>query len=167
MPVQVDNQTGYPTREVAQLVRFACRELDVTSPNLLVRVKNSTWGVKGRYYCHARLHSSYVYDRAWGQYKEIRVDAGTASHLITIGLPPASHFPRGATYYSRKEMPPPSTWETWQEALVHVAAHEAMHHFQWLKKPARARGRRRWQFVESECDFAGYRILKRWRARKK
>src|SRR5262245_39768069 len=127
MPVQVENLTSYPTREVERIVRFACRELDVDVSNLLVRVKRSSWGVKGRYYCHARAHSSYVYDPAWGQYKEIRVDAGTATHLITIGLPSPSHFPAGAQYYGRKEMPPRTIWETWQEGLVAVAAHEAMH----------------------------------------
>ena len=165
MSVQVENLTDYPTREVERLVRFAHREMEVDHANILVRVKRSSWGVRGRYYCHARLHGGYVRD-GWGGYKEIRVDAGTATHLITIGIAGPRQFPQGVHYYARKELPPKDIWESWQEALVWVCAHEANHHWQWLNRAKRRNGRRRWQFVESECDFAGYRILRRWRERR-
>jgi len=165
MPVQVENQTDYPTREVERLVRFAHRELEVNTADILVRVKTSTNGVRGRYYNTVRLHRTVVGDY-WGGWKEIRPDAGSATHLITIGLP-ARNFPRSVHYYARRETPPADIWHSWQEALVWVAAHEANHHWQWLNRRRRASGKRRWQFVESECDFAGYRILKRWRERRK
>ena len=168
MPVQVENLTDYPTREVAALVRYAHRELEVNNADVVVRVKYSRYGVRGRYYCNAALHSTTIRGgNGWGwepdKRIEVRVPKGVR-HLITIGIP-RQNFPRSVHYYSRRETPPNDIWHSWQEALVWVAAHEANHHWQWLNRSTRKSGRRRWQFVESECDFAGYRVLKRWRAR--
>jgi hypothetical protein len=161
---RVDNQTPYPTREVAQIVRFALREQEANDPTLLVRVKRTTWGGKGRYYPRANGRAAHLWDWNRGEWKtiEVKVPRGIA-HLITIGLPPS--YPRAIPYYDRRETPPELDAVDWREELVAIAAHEAKHHWQWRNRHKRARGRRRFQFKETECDWAAYRTLLTWRAR--
>jgi hypothetical protein len=164
--VQVENLTDLPTREVAKIVRWVARELDADDPTLLVRVKRAR-GFKGRYYPRAREQGGSVYNWNTGGWKEIevKVPVGVA-HLVTASLPKGYLTGRLAfSYYSRRETPPPLTVETWQEALVAITAHEVMHHRQYRARHQRASGRRRWQFRETECDFAAYRIVMRWRQR--
>ena len=161
----VENKTDHPDKEVAQLVRWVLREMECDDSSLAVRVKNSRQGLRGRFYPRARAHSTEFWSYQSGQAAiDVKLPVG-CSHLITIGLPHVKLYPRQLHYYSRRETPPAETLHSWQEALVAVTAHEAQHHRQWKQRHRRASGRRRFQFVESECDFAGYRLLKRWRAR--
>ncbi len=54
----------------------------------------------------------------------------------------------------------PGAWQIadWQEALVAITAHEAMHLRQYNKNPRGKRGR----FNEVETEWAAYRLHKEW-----
>lgn len=161
----IENHTDFPAREVERLVRWTLRELDVDDRSLCVRVKRGRRGLSGRYYPLARNHSTSFH--SWGSgYAEVEVRLPPGcSHLITMKLP-ERNYPRWFHYYSRRETPPELHLASWQEAIVALAAHEGTHHWQWLHKRERRSGRRRFQFRETECDFAAYRLVRRWRERR-
>jgi hypothetical protein len=155
----IENETTLPTRDVQKISRWVLRELDVDLPSLVVRVKNTKAPMhSGRFYYHAR--ESWVTLR--------RKDGVT--RLVAPKLPPrADHLiiarvplnPRGAGNQVKRGGPPPIVPQTWQESLVCIVAHEGMHVRQFLfpreNKP---------KWSEVECEWAEYRLLKRWRERK-
>lgn len=89
----------------------------------ITRVENAHSGMAGRAF-------------GWVPY-EARVAKGTR-WLVTLKIP---HDPRLGTYprtWTYKKQAGPMTYETWQERLVHVAAHEARHILQFKRGEPRS-----------------------------
>lgn len=94
----IRNTSRYPTPEVRQLVKFATSEIDMR--RVCVNVKNRRRGTA----------SGMAYeDVPW-----MSNAPPSAEYLVTVRLGPVASFPNHA-------------YADWCEALVYVAAHEAIH----------------------------------------
>ena len=111
----VQNSSRYSDEEVRRLVEYAVRAIDMRGVH--VKVKNSTRTVSGRAYPSVPA--------------EANVPAESL-YLLTIKVGPPEKFPTREHRYGGDEPGPRNQFPTisyadWQEALVAVAAHEAMH----------------------------------------
>lgn len=163
-PPKIINETSYDGRRVGGIVRFVFRYLDLNGSDVMVKVKhhNGSHAYQGRYYKDPRRHRGYVRDRYWGGWQEIgpNVPLGI-NHLIVCRLGKPGIYPRRVHVYDRKDAPDPWVVEDWQEALVSITAHEAMHLRQAIVPKSRNRGR----FNEVDTEWAAYRLLMEWRSK--
>ncbi len=161
-PLKIQNETDYDGRTVARIVRFVFRELDLSGRHVVVKVKHHGGGhaYQGRFYPNAH-RSAYIYSFELDDYREVgpKVPSGY-DHLLVCRIGRAGVYPRQTHVYDRKDSPGTWTVADWQEALVSIAAHEAMHLRQYLTK-----GRTRGRFNEVETEWAAYRLWKRWTSR--
>jgi len=116
LDTSVENLSRYPDSEVFPLVEFATEGVDMRGVH--VRVKNSTRRVSGRAYPDV-------------SHEIFSVPAGTL-YLITVKIGPPKKFPTVEHRYGWKQPGPRNqfpmiSYADWREALVAVAAHEAMH----------------------------------------
>jgi hypothetical protein len=150
----IDNETYYDGRRVGKAVRFVFRELGLTGDRVVVRVKHhrGTHAYAGRIYYNAPRSTGWIEDGFDAKVIQPRVPAGYRTLIVCrVGLPDI--YPCETHVYKRRDAPEPWTVNDWQEALVAVAAHEAMHLRQHvLGKPAR----------ESETEWAAFRLWRRW-----
>lgn len=157
------NETNYPDREVAKIVRFVMRELEVEDQRCFVKVKYLTGfsAYAGRFYPHGSQHVRYVRD-SWGDYREVAPSVPDGYRSLIVCRIRKGGYPMGSNTYTRKQGPEPWRVETWQEALVSITAHEAMHLRQWTKgrKAAKRNGGR---FNEVETEWAAFRLWRRWK----
>lgn len=103
------NETDYPTEEVRRLIRYATKGLD---------------GLKGRKVT-VRSGKKHGHGLAvWGRYT-IR-DGRRYVNGIYIWVPPISTFPQKG-WKRHRSGPLNHDWQTWQECLVALAAHEGRH----------------------------------------
>lgn len=174
MKTLVDNQTTHDGRTVRGIVGWVLRELGVDKSTLVVRVKSTPHRTHhGRFYPHARSHWARVWKEGSEHIIQPKLPVGY-KHLIVARIP---RQPWGDHHRAMRGGPPPIRPETWMESLVCIVAHEALHFRQYLGKPTgkshfrNLKGRiitvgpKRWSEVEAE--WAEYRILKRYRERKK
>lgn len=152
MSSTIVNLTRMPTRNVKRITRWALEELDSNIPALIVRVKESKSSIhNGRFYPNARE----AWPRVWNRDLDGPVP-DAARHLILARIPLQPPF---AIANIIKRGGPPKFWaQTWEESLVCIIAHEAIHLRQFLHPQE---GRPKWSEVEAE--WAEYRLLKRWR----
>lgn len=155
------NETAYPQREVGSIIRWVLKYLEVENDRCYVKIKhhNRFHAYQGRFYPNVAFQRGYVSDD-WGEWKEIRpkVPRGYV-HLIVCRLAKPGTYPVETHVYDRKDSP--GTWfvDNWQEALVSVMAHEAMHLRQYKMNPRGKRGR----MNEVETEWAAYRLWKEWK----
>lgn len=123
--LKIINESMHPDDEVDALVRFGCDELEVTGSGLVALVRNTrrTWQRHGEAVDYAGTAYSLIdggvpetlYDRYMTGKRDI--------HLITLRIGPPESFP--ITPFTRNGIPHDAA--TWQEALVAITAHEALH----------------------------------------
>jgi hypothetical protein len=147
MRVRVENTTDYPDAEVRRLVRAVIRDMEVNDVHVKVRQRRDGH-VTGRY-------------RNWWTPGD-----GEDRPVITASLPKPGVELAAYMPYERRDAPPAFDLADWREALVAIVAHEAMHHRQTPRNGFRSSrkvkgGRRR--YVESECDWAAYRMVRLYR----
>jgi hypothetical protein len=108
--MRLTNTSHYDTDEARELIEFAMR--GVNTAHVAVHLKNSSQAYGGMNYdgipSVAKTHE-------------------TARSLITLRIGAPDKFPATVQYPGLKTAPR-YVMETWQEALVAVAAHEAHHH---------------------------------------
>lgn len=101
----------HPHDEVRNLINFAAQHIEhpFDPAQVIVKVKNSRkWGYRGTAYP--------------GIPKVSRGLAGRSGRLVTIGIGPAHWYP-----FVQSVARKPTEFNTWQEGLVFVAAHEFEH----------------------------------------
>lgn len=157
------NETQYPTREVSKIARWVMRYLEVEAARTLIKVKHHAkkHAYSGRFYQDPHSSGGYIYDFDKGDWNDVRPSVPhNVDHLIVCRIGKLGVYPCENHVYQRKDSP--GTWvvENWQEALVCIMAHEAMHLRQYLTTPADKRGR----YNEVETEWAAYRLLNEWRA---
>lgn len=155
---KIVNETDYDGRTVNSIVRWALKQLDLEKTPVTVKVKYTR-----------RWFGAPVTDWAYSGWFHFAWGGNT----ITLRVHPERYYPIGNHQYERTgEMPPLFVCADWREALVAVAGHELMHLRQYVTKPARyittKKGKRRAKsrFVEAECEWAAYRLWRRWREEK-
>lgn len=163
-PPKIVNETCYDGRKVGGIVRFVFRHFDLNGSDVMVKVKhhNGSHAVQGRYYHQPRSHGQWVWSNTYNEYQWVgpKVPVGI-NDLIVCRIGKPGVYPKKKTLsYDRKDMPPEYILEDWQEALVSITAHEAMHlrHFKIPK--SRNRGRTN----EIDTQWAAYRLLMEWRS---
>jgi hypothetical protein len=134
----VRNTSRYPADEVEKLVRYAADWL--RGPRVCVNVKNLGPG-RGSFR-----------GRAYAGVPKISNAPRGATHLVTIGLGPPHSF--AGEPWRGTARSPEVVIEGWREALVYVAAHEAMHVEQFVRRLRRS---------EIECNRFAAAALDRWR----
>ena len=160
-PPKVSNETGYDTRRIGAIVRFVFRELELDGRHVMVKVKHHTGGhaYQGRFYPQARRQGRFVRN-GWGEYNEVKPSVPTGvAHLLVCRVGKPGVYPKRVHVYKRKDAPAPWVVENWQEALVSITGHEAMHLRQWQTKPRHVRG----FFNEVDTEWAALRMLTAWR----
>jgi hypothetical protein len=165
------NETQYPNREVSSILRWVMKYLEVENDRCFVKIKYHSGGhaYQGRFYPNVHSQVGHVYREAYvgagyGEYHRVApVVPRGFSHLIVCRIGKPGTYPCMNHVYDRKDSP--GAWEIadWQEALVAIAAHEAMHLRQYKKNPRGKRGR----FNEVETEWAAYRLWKEWVETKK
>lgn len=136
----IRNTSRYPTETVRELVKFATAGVDMR--RVCVNVKNR-WKA---------AYAGWAYDHV----PSISNAPPSSEYLVTLGIGPEEKFPmpehkrhRGAgTSF------PVRRFDTWQEALVFLAAHEAIHIEQYRERLPRS---------EVQCDAFADHALRRWR----
>jgi len=149
--VKVFNLTSYPDARVRKIVRAVMRDLDVD--DVEVRV---LWQLRGG----VSVSGSY---RAWWS-----PSRGEDRPVMVLRLPkPGVEIEPWHPYERKRDPAPTFSLDSWEEALVAIAAHEGMHHRQ---TPRHAFGYRRSdrkrkpvRYRENECDWAAFRAVRRWR----
>jgi hypothetical protein len=132
-------------------VRQTLRDLDVTDVHVKIHYRRGNSG-----------HTTGHYRPWW-----IPSDDEDRA-VIRVGLPKPGVAIDTYAPYVRRDAPPKFELRDWREALIALVAHEGMHHRQTPRNAYRSsrqamyRGRHR--YVESECDWAAYRAVKRWEA---
>lgn len=160
MSATIINQTNFPDRRVQKIVRWTLSELDADLTALVVKVKPTKSHVhSGRFWPNARTAWTRVWSRETGE-RIIKpsLPFGT-QHLVVARVP---EFPFGHANRIRRGGPPKFSPQSWEESLVCIVAHEAMHFRQFLFP---REGQPRWSEVQAE--WAEYRLLERWRKKKK
>jgi hypothetical protein len=112
--LKIINESRYPTAEVEELVRFALSEIDVKGSKLLAFVTDG----KASYSGHGGERSRRFGDRVFDLARKHK-----ARYIAHVRLGPKHKFPirefkRFGYFFD---------YETWQEALVGVMAHEGAH----------------------------------------
>lgn len=165
-PPQIKNETCYDGRSVNGVVRWVFRYLDLDGKDVMVKVKHHTGrhGVQGRYYPHVQSQAGYVLKRynGYDEWQKVgpKVPVGV-NHLIVCRIGKPGVFPVAKSFnYDRKDMPPEYVMEDWQEALVSITAHEAMHLRHYKVPKSRNRGHSN----ETDTQWAAYRLLMEWRS---
>lgn len=150
----VDNQTQFPNVPVRQTVRWVLRELGVDTSTAVIRIE--PWRNErtlGKFYANGRNRRP----RVWARKSSGLKIPDEARHLIVARLS-WMQFPgrrmRGG--------PPPFLPQNWVESLISITAHEAMHLRQFLFTRSGSP-----KFSETEAEWASYRLLKKWRERRK
>lgn len=160
-PPTVVNETRLDGRAVATAVRFAFRWLDVDGSKVLVKVKHhrGDYAYSGRIYYQAWAHSSHVWSNARGDWREVApVVPRGIDHLIVCRVGAESIYPCETHVYDRRDSPGIWRVETWQEALVSIAAHEATHLRQYRRGGTRN---------EVETEWAAFRVHRAYHRRTK
>lgn len=146
----IDNQTEHPTISVRAIVRWVLREFDADLPSLLVRVEH--WKgqrTMGRFSPYARRRKP----RVWNSNSPALKISGDEDHLIISRIadwPNPGKKLRGG--------PPFFLPRGWREQLVCITAHETKHLLQFFTEK---------RYSEVEAEWAEYRLLRRWRERRK
>jgi hypothetical protein len=138
--VWLKNESDYPDPEVAELVEFAVRDVDMR--DVFVRLRNIR---------DTRRRGPYR-GRAYRGVPRISSAPADAAYLVTLHLGPPRLFPLPPHRPTRRS--PELDIATWQEALVAVAAHEAAHVEQY---------RRRLPVSEVACNVHAARVLAAFR----
>lgn len=117
----VRNTSKYPTEEVKKLIEFAVNGF---GNKVCVNVKNSA--------------SSY-HGRAYPYVPNVSNAPKSSKYLITVRIGSPDKFPK-EDYYSNTKYKrlTPFTYNTWQEAMMAVAAHEFRHIYQFIKNKPRS-----------------------------
>lgn len=135
--MKIINQSEYDTKEIKALVRFGTKRLrkqltKIAYKQLVVTVKD-----------HSRCYSGRAYG-GWG-------------YRILIRIGDSTHYPLESAGYGWKyKTAPKYSMETWQEAVVAVAAHEARHIYQYEKKKRHS---------EIDCERYALKTLERYRSK--
>lgn len=165
------NETVYPTREVRGIVAWVLKYLEVENDRCFVKIKHHSrkHAYNGRFYPNASMHATVLYKEPYvgAGYEEPYHVAPSVPrgfvHLIVCRIGKPGTYPCMNHVYDRKDSP--GRWEVadWQEALVAITAHEAMHLRQYKMNPRGKRGR----MNEVETEWAAYRLWKEWVETKK
>ena len=134
----IRNTSRYPDDEVDRLVQLAAGWLD--GPRICVNVKNLG---KGRGAFRGRAYSGVP---------KISNAPRRATHLVTIALGPPDSFSQDPWRATARS--PEVLLADWRSALVYVAAHEARHVEQFVRKAPRS---------EIDCNRFAAALLERWR----
>lgn len=134
------NESDYPDPEVAELVEYAVRDVDMR--DVFVRLRNIR---------DTRRRGPYR-GRAYRSVPRISSAPAAAAYLVTLHLGPPRMFPLPPHRPTRRS--PELDIATWQEALVAVAAHEAAHVEQY---------RRQLPVSEVACNVHAARVLAAFR----
>lgn len=144
--LKIVNESRYPTPVVERLVRFGLDDLDVTGRKVLVLVQNNrTHAFRG----WASRRSTTDSQHATRLARKFRCD-----YVIRVLLGKPSQFPirtfkrNGYTH----------DYQSWQEVLVGVTAHEAQHVQHYYD------GAYRGERVEARCAANEMHKLRRFRA---
>lgn len=152
----IENETGLPTRQVNAIVRWVFRYLDLDGRRAIVKVKHhgGKHAYQGRFYSNALAASGVVWDST-GLARRVKPNVPRdRPHLIVARLAKPELYPLRTHVYKRRGGVEPWPVDDWQEALVSIVAHEAMHLRQHLHgKP----------FREDETDWAAKRLLDEWK----
>lgn len=158
---KIQNETTYDGRRVNGIVRWVFRYLDLDGARVMVKVKhkNGFSPYAGRFYQDVHNHGGYVFDRNRHDWKEVAPNVPyNIDHLIVCRIQKPGSYPKTVSVYERKDVPEPWVVENWQEALVSITAHEAMHLRQYLVNP---KGNR---YNESQTEWAAFRLWREWTA---
>lgn len=160
----IQNETDYDGRSVNAIIRWVFKQMDLTGPRCVVKVKHhrGRYAYKGRFYSNAHGSGGYVYDWRSGDWKDVAPSIpDTHVQLIVCRIGRPEIYPCRNHVYDRKDSP--GTWivADWKEALVCIAAHEVTHLRQYVKPRRRYRGR----YNEVETEWAAFRLWRRWRAK--
>lgn len=152
MSILVRNKTEYDTKEVRQIVRQTLRDLDADDVAVTV------------YYSRSRPQGGTGYYREWWYAKK------EDRPQIRVGLPKPHVTELGCyvPYERKRDRAPTFSLRDWREVLVAITAHEGMHHRQtprnYYRSSRQAPGKgNKHRYVESECDWAAYRAVMRFR----
>jgi hypothetical protein len=133
--MNITNTSKHPTPAVTTLVRFAARHVDgdkfKASRDMTVRITHCSRSFRGRCFGVRRI-------------------------LVRVGEAKSFPVEMDGTYCGNGVV---HSFETWQEALVGVTAHELMHTDQNLRGDARKR-----QYRENECERAAKAAVEAYRA---
>ena len=135
----VRNTSRYPDDEVRRLVQLAAGWL--SGPRVCVNVKNLGAG-RGAFR-----------GRAYGGVPKISNAPREATHLVTIMLGPPGSYSQELWRAGARS--PEVLLDDWRSALVYVAAHEARHVEQFVRKAPKS---------EVDCNRFAAALLERWRA---
>lgn len=163
MKIKIQNETTYPSREVATLVRWVIRYLELGETATLIKVKHhaKSHAYQGRFYHNPHNSGGYIYDFDTCDWKEVAPKVPRdMKHLIVCRIGKPGVYPTMNHVYKRKNGPQPWMVETWQEALICIMAHEAFHLRQYTVEAARNHGR----YNEVDTEWAAFRLLGEWRA---
>lgn len=159
-PPKIQNETDLDGRIVGGIIRYVFRHLDLYGKGTLVKVKYHTkrsFAYQGRCYYNPRATRGYVYDHAWGMYKEIRPNVPPDTrHLLVVRIAKPDVYPVSNHVYDRKDSPGPWMIEDWQRSLVAITAHEGWHLLQYKIRHGHGR------FNEVDTEWAAKRIHDAW-----
>lgn len=116
--MRLRNTSAYPTDEVRELVEFATRGINMSRVCVNVKGTSKRWG-----------------GTAYNGIPGISNAPASADYLVTLRIAPDLVLPVGPINYNWKgpdEVGPGNrypffTYRTWQEVIIHLAAHEARH----------------------------------------
>lgn len=163
---KIENKSYLPPEVVEHWVGWVLDELDVNSPDVLVRVKNTLQLKEPQYPGEVSIHCGACYqDPSWAHPFRFLISARIPKPFI-----PYQHDRK------MRGGPPPIDPVTPEEALVCIVAHEATHIRQALT-PSTGNGYvrhvkgkyihvRAQQYSEVDAEWAEYRLLKRYRERR-
>lgn len=154
--LKIINESRYPTEEVEPLVRFGLQEIDLKGEKLLVVVSDTRKCAFRGWANRARLFDGSEHVYKLGR----RFKADYINHLL-LGSPeqfPIRPFERNGTKHD---------FQTWQEALVALAAHEGMHAQHYYDSAyEKPEGRRRVgvERIEPKCEAFEAYMLRQYRS---
>ncbi len=137
--MRLRNTSQYPTEEVRKLVKWACAPIDMR--RVCINVKNSSGSFAGRAY-------DYV--------PSISNAPASSEYLVTLRIGSPERFPLEEHRYPGKSDRFPSyDIRDWREALVFLAAHEAVHIEQFKEGKSHS---------ELRCEMFALKRLREFRA---
>jgi len=168
-PPRIVNETVCDGRQVAALVRWVFRYLDLDGDGVMVKVKRTKnrWG--GRFYSNPHRAGGHVYREAYagagyGEYVEVAPNVPRdVRQLIVVRVADSHQFPFNYQPYERVGNPAPWELADWREAIVTITAHEAMHLRQYRQNPRGKRGR----YNEKQTEWGAFRAWRTWREDRK
>lgn len=117
----IRNGSSYPTERVRQLIKFATKPIDMR--HVCVNVRNSGHAFAGR---------------AYPRIPSISNAPPSSRYLISLRIGPRSKFPLMHRYTGGSKRFPQYELTDWEEALVMLAAHEALHIEQYREAMSRS-----------------------------